>query len=62
MYLFLLIVSVYRGEPIKNPVACLAEIGTIQIEFTRLSEITKNWKYHYVVSAVAVNMLDVHYI
>ncbi|KAI7901916.1 glycoside hydrolase [Cokeromyces recurvatus] len=36
------------GEAIKNPIACLAEIGTIQIEFTRLSEITGNWKYHYV--------------
>lgn len=34
----------------KRATACLAEIGTIQIEFTRLSEITGNWKYHYVVS------------
>ncbi|KAI9487146.1 MAG: glycoside hydrolase, partial [Benjaminiella poitrasii] len=33
------------GEAIKSPIACLAEIGTIQIEFTRLSEITGNWKY-----------------
>ncbi|KAG2193710.1 hypothetical protein INT47_013178 [Mucor saturninus] len=35
------------GEPIRGASACLAEIGTIQIEFTRLSEITGNWKYHY---------------
>jgi hypothetical protein len=34
---------------VKSATACLAEIGTIQIEFTRLSEITGNWKYHYVV-------------
>ncbi|KAI8984576.1 glycoside hydrolase [Mycotypha africana] len=34
------------GEPVKNEVVCLAEIGTIQIEFTRLSQITGNWKYH----------------
>lgn len=33
----------------RSTTACLAEIGTIQIEFTRLSEITGNWKYHYVV-------------
>lgn len=39
----------YSGEPLKRATACLAEIGTIQIEFTRLSEITGNWKYHYVV-------------
>jgi hypothetical protein len=37
------------GEPVKSATACLAEIGTIQIEFTRISEITGNWKYHYVV-------------
>ncbi|KAI7887575.1 glycoside hydrolase [Mucor mucedo] len=37
------------GEPIRGASACLAEIGTIQLEFTRLSEITGNWKYHYAV-------------
>ncbi|KAI8888018.1 glycoside hydrolase family 47 protein [Backusella circina FSU 941] len=35
------------GEPVYNHVACLAEVGTLQIEFTRLSEITGNWTYHY---------------
>lgn len=33
----------------KSPVACLAEVGSIQIEFTRLSELTGDWQYHYVV-------------
>lgn len=42
------------GEPVKSAQACLAEIGTIQIEFTRLSEITGNWKYHYVVRKIVV--------
>ncbi|KAK4515747.1 uncharacterized protein ATC70_010700 [Mucor velutinosus] len=41
-------VNFTSGEPVKSATACLAEIGTIQIEFTRLSEITGNWKYHYV--------------
>ncbi|GAA5814581.1 hypothetical protein MFLAVUS_008080 [Mucor flavus] len=41
-------VNFTTGEPVKRATACLAEIGTIQIEFTRLSEITGNWKYHYV--------------
>ncbi|ORX50997.1 glycoside hydrolase [Hesseltinella vesiculosa] len=26
--------------------SCLAEIGTVQLEFTRLSQITGNWTYH----------------
>ncbi|KAI8341348.1 glycoside hydrolase [Chlamydoabsidia padenii] len=26
--------------------SCLAELGTVQLEFTRLSQITGNWKYH----------------
>ncbi|CAO3673588.1 unnamed protein product [Rhizopus microsporus] len=34
------------GKPLRSPIACLAEVGTIQIEFTRLSEITGNYKYH----------------
>ena len=29
--------------------SCLAELGTIQLEFTRLSEITDDWTYHHVV-------------
>lgn len=33
----------------KSPIACLAEVGSIQIEFTRLSELTGDWQYHYVV-------------
>ncbi|KAI8637057.1 glycoside hydrolase [Parasitella parasitica] len=41
-------VNFTSGEPVRHAAACLAEIGTIQIEFTRLSEITGNWKYHYV--------------
>ncbi|KAI9276004.1 glycoside hydrolase [Sporodiniella umbellata] len=31
------------GAPIQTPVACLAEIGSLQIEFTRLSELTGDW-------------------
>ncbi|RCH97021.1 hypothetical protein CU097_010436 [Rhizopus azygosporus] len=38
------------GKPLRSPIACLAEVGTIQIEFTRLSEITGNYKYHRIVS------------
>lgn len=36
------------GMPIKSPIACLAEIGSVQIEFTRLSELTGDWKYHQI--------------
>ncbi|KAG1137837.1 hypothetical protein G6F37_006665 [Rhizopus arrhizus] len=36
------------GKPMKSPIACLAEVGSIQIEFTRLSELTGDWQYHYV--------------
>ncbi|KAG2220958.1 hypothetical protein INT45_006491 [Circinella minor] len=28
--------------------SCLAELGTVQLEFTRLSEITGDWTYHHV--------------
>lgn len=48
---------VCRGEPIKGATACLAEIGTVQIEFTRLSEITGNWKYHYAVRKEATKKI-----
>ncbi|KAI9013735.1 glycoside hydrolase [Phycomyces nitens] len=27
--------------------SCLAELGTVQLEFTRLSQITDNWSYHW---------------
>ncbi|KAI9272993.1 glycoside hydrolase [Phascolomyces articulosus] len=28
--------------------SCLAELGTVQLEFTRLSEITGDWTYHHI--------------
>ncbi|KAI9313567.1 glycoside hydrolase [Dichotomocladium elegans] len=40
------------GKPVKSGfpkgASCLAELGSVQLEFTRLSEITGDWKYHYV--------------
>ncbi|KAI8356620.1 glycoside hydrolase [Choanephora cucurbitarum] len=40
-------VNFTSGKPIESVTACLAEVGTIQLEFTRLSELTGNWTYHY---------------
>ncbi|KAI8978519.1 glycoside hydrolase [Pilobolus umbonatus] len=40
-------INMTTGVPLKQTVACLAEIGTLQLELTRLSELTGNWTYHY---------------
>ncbi|ORY94054.1 glycoside hydrolase [Syncephalastrum racemosum] len=45
-------VNFTSGKPVKSGfpegASCLAEVGTVQMEFTRLSEITGDWHYHLV--------------
>lgn len=53
-----------RGKAVKSGfpegAACLAELGTVQMEFTRLSEITGDWHYHLVVRNRAGDPLTRH--
>ncbi|CAO3586854.1 unnamed protein product [Absidia cylindrospora] len=43
-------VNFKTGKAVKSGwtdgASCLAELGTVQLEFTRLSQITGDWKYH----------------
>lgn len=56
--LFFLTTVFKRGKAVKSGwpegASCLAELGTVQLEFTRLSQITGDWKYHDAVRDILV--------
>ncbi|KAJ1949909.1 hypothetical protein FBU59_000934, partial [Linderina macrospora] len=50
-------VDVNKGVPVPSSHVCLAEAGTVQLEYWKLSELTGNEKYHQAAQRV-VDILD----
>ncbi|KAI7862363.1 glycoside hydrolase [Spinellus fusiger] len=57
-------VNFRTGIPVKSGfpegASCLAELGSVQLEFTRLSQITGNWTYHYTGQRVYKTFQSLH--
>ncbi|KAI8141005.1 glycoside hydrolase [Fennellomyces sp. T-0311] len=55
-------VNFSSGKAVKSGfpegASCLAELGTVQLEFTRLSEITGDWSYHHIGQRVYDKFLE----